>query len=256
MKSVISLALVAALFGALMMLQRLGPASTRTRAQAATLPAPHSFPVEAQRSASTSAAAAALQDFNKRCTAPGVVYCQSFDDSTGFQQNVNIFANGTYPTVFPVQDTTVMRSGKSSMRIDIPPFQGASPGVFVTPFTGPFAANSDFYFQVATRLSPEMISNSQNATYKWPTWKNFSFYNGNTSCTGMSFVVEIDPSKHFPEASQNCGDFGFFTNGGVPPTLLEQGDYNCLYGSASPTTCFYWPTNTWITFCVHIRINN
>ena len=204
---------------------------------------------------STSAVAtAALQDFNARCNAAGVVYCQGFDDSTGFQHNVNIFENATYPGVFPTQDTTTSRSGKSSLRIDVPPFQGANMGRFSDRFPGSFADNSDFYFQVATRISPEMLSNFQNSTFQWPTWKNHSFYSGNSSCTQLDVTTGIGFDGLIPVAVTKCGGAAYFTNGGVPPYLLQQGDYNCPYRGETPTKCFYWPTNTWITFYYHLHL--
>ncbi len=203
------------------------------------------------------AAAAALQDFNARCTAAGVVFCQAFDDSTGFQQNVNIFPNATYAGVYPAMDTTTARSGTSSMRIDIPPFQGANMGKFDSAFTPMGGANSDFYFQVATRISPEMLTNFANrATTGWPTWKNHSFFTGNSSCIGMSLVTNINNDGLVPSSSMNCGYNGFYTNGGTPPYLIQQGDYNCPYRGETPSVCFYWPTDTWITFYYHVHVGN
>ncbi len=201
-----------------------------------------------------SGAAAALQDFKARCTAPGVVFCQGFDDASGFQQNVNIFPNATYPGIYPTQDTTVMRSGTSSIRIDIPAFQGPNMGKFDSAFTGIGGNNSDIYFQVATRISPEMLSNFNNSLYQWPTWKNHGFFNGNTSCTGQSVVNVLNTDGKIPIAGQNCLSNGFYTNGGVPPYLMQQGDYNCQYRGETPTTCFYWPTNTWVTFYYHVHL--
>lgn len=196
----------------------------------------------------------AATDFAGRCTAAGVVFCQGFDDSTGFQQNVNIFANATYPGVFPAQDATTGRSG-TSMRIDIPPFQGANMGKFDSAFAGFTGANGeDIYFQVATRISPEMISNFHN--FNWPTWKNHGFFHGNTSCTGLMEVTGLHDGGDLPVGTAGgCSSNGLYTNGGVPPYLLQQGDFNCAYpGNAGPPTCWVWPTNTWITIYYHIKL--
>jgi len=200
----------------------------------------------------SNSSSAAQQDFQARCTAAGVVFCQGFDDASGFQQNVNIYSNSTYPGVFPVQDSTTGRSG-TSLRIDVPPFQGSNMGKFDTVFPGIGGNGADFYFQVATRISPEMLSNYQN--FGWPTWKNHGFFNGNTSCTGLMVVTGLHNSGLIPVGTAGgCSANGLFTNGGVPPYLLQQGDYNCQYGSVNPTTCFYWPTNTWITFYYHLKL--
>jgi hypothetical protein len=195
----------------------------------------------------------AMKDFRARCTAPGVVYCQGFDNASGFMQNVNIFANGTYPTAFPKRDALIGRSG-SSLRIDIPPKQGANSGKFYLNFPGIGAPDTDSYFQVATRISPEMISNFANPKASWPTWKNHAFFNGNTSCTGMGVVTGLSSDGVIPIATANCGSNGFFTNGGVPPYLMQQGDYKCPYRGENRKNCFYWPTDTWITFYYHVHL--
>jgi hypothetical protein len=204
----------------------------------------------------SSTAGAALGDFNARCKGPGVVYCQGFDDSLGFQRNVNIFPNTTYPDVFPTQDATTVRSGKSSLRIDVPPFQGPNMGRFADNFYGPFGANSDFYFQVATRISPEMLSNAQNEKYKWPQWKNHSFYSGKSSCTDLDVTNGLNYDDEIPLLYTQCGRAGYVTNGGVPPYLMEQGDYNCPYRGETKTLCWYWQTNTWITFYYHVHLTS
>lgn len=206
------------------------------------------------RLSQTTNTSAALADFTARCTAPGVVLCQGFDDSTGFQTNVNIFANSSYPTVFPSKDTAVSRSGGSSLRIDVPPFQGSNMGKFDTAFSGFTGANGeDFYFQVATRISPEMLSNYIN--FNWPTWKNHGFFNGNTSCTGLMVVTGLNNDGIIPTATTGgCSANAFYTNNGTPPYLMQQGDYNCPYAGETPLLCFEWPTNTWITFYYHIKL--
>ena len=201
----------------------------------------------------TTVAHEAMEDFRLRCTAPGVVYCQGFDNSSDFKQNINIFANSTYPTVFPKRDASTGRSG-SSLRIDIPPKQGANSGKFYTTFPGTGGSDTSFYFQVATRVSPEMISNFANEAARWPTWKNHAFFNGNTSCTGMSVVTGLSSDGVIPIATANCGSNGYFTNGGVPPYLMQQGDYNCPYRGENRRSCFYWPTDTWVTFYYHVHL--
>lgn len=197
---------------------------------------------------------AALKDFTIRCTAPGVVLCQGFDDDSGFRENVNIFPNSTYPTVYPSKDFTTSRSGKS-LRIDIPSHQGANMGRFYSSFPALGGENSDFYFQVATRISPEMLTNYANAAIThWPTWKNHAFFGGVTSCADLSVVTGLQADGLVPIATANCSARGFFTNAGVPPYLLQQGNYNCQYRALTPKSCFYWPTNTWITFYYHVHL--
>lgn len=201
------------------------------------------------------ATASALQDFNNRAGASGIVLSQNFDTSAGFQQGVNIFPNTTFTSVYPAQDTTQFKSGTSSMRIDVPPFQGANMGEFATTYTNIGGSGATIWFQVATRISPEMLSNFNNPTYHWPTWKNHSFFNGTTSCTGQMVVTGIESDGLIPIITTGpCSNAATWTNGGVPPFLLQQGDYNCPYRGETPTLCWYWPSNVWVTFTYHIKL--
>jgi hypothetical protein len=212
--------------------------------------------LQAELAPDSPACAAALHDFKARCAARGVVFCQGFNDSSEFQKNINIFPNASYPTVFPAMDTKVGRSG-SSLRIDVPPLQSANSGKFDTSFPAIGGANTEFYFQVATRISPEMLTNYANeAKTHWPTWKNHAFFNGTTSCTDMSVVTGLSYDGLIPLATANCSSRAFVTNGGTPPYLLQQGHFNCPYRAENSKICFYWPTNTWITFYYHVHLGN
>jgi hypothetical protein len=205
----------------------------------------------------------AVADDLTRCNAPGVVVCQNFDTSSGFQQNINIYASDE--GVFPSQDSTTAMAG-SSMRIDIPPFQTANSGKYNPPsFTPIGGSNVDFYFQVSTRISPEMLSDYTN--FGWPTWKNHGFYFGNTSCTGLMQVMGLSNSSQpgeplIPEGTAGgCSAVALVTNGGVPPYYIQQSqafpgwvNYQALYRSLNSTPTFAWPTNTWLTFYWHIRL--
>ena len=215
----------------------------------------HPAPGEAPKSSSPASDAAA-KDFRTRCTATGVVFCQGFDDGSGFRENVNIYANASYPSVYPTMDSTTARSG-SSLRIDIPGHQAANMGKFYASFPPLGGSKSDFYFQVATRISPEMLSNfAKKDTTLWPTWKNHAFFGGNTSCTGLSVVTGLQADGLIPIATGDCSAHGFFTNEGIPPYLLQQGEYNCEYRAENSKSCFYWPVNTWITFYYHVRLGD
>lgn len=211
------------------------------------------IPVFVNDADSASTASAALQDFTARCKARAVVYCQGFNDVSGFLHNVNVFANASYPTAFPTMDTATGRSG-NSLRIDVPPLQGANSGKFDTYFPALGGSNTDFYVQLATRISPEMLTNFADASTHWPTWKNHAFFNGPTSCTGMSIVTGLQFDGLIPIATTNCSNAAFYTNNGVPPYLMQQGDYPCRYRGENPKECFYWPTNTWITFYYHVHL--
>ena len=58
-----------------------------------------------------------------------------------------------------------------------------------------------------------------------------------------------------------CGQDVFEVSLGNGDYLLEQGDtsttgYNCHYQNPTPTTCFMYPANTWVTFYWKVSIGD
>ncbi len=257
MKSVSALALVAALFGALMMLQRLGPASPRTRAQAEILPAPRSFPVEAQRSAaSDTIPPQQMMDFETRCHAPGVLVCQGFDSADKVRP-ARYPASGLYPAgdgkFYGFMDTTVKASGAGSLRFEIPPHSGANAsGYWRQTFGRDFGAGTTYYVQFRQRFSVEMLKNDWGDT----TWKQVIFHNDGQTCTDLGITTVQYYHSGFPMMYTACGARMIATNNGNPPYLLQQGDYNCWYGRYNPKDCFMYPANEWVTFYFQVSVGH
>jgi hypothetical protein len=212
----------------------------------------------------SNSASGPTQDFQARCAAAGVVVCEGWDDPTEFVQATGGggYANGLYPgddgNLHGSMDTTNKVSGAGSLMFTID--QNATPNV-----TGywranfgqlgsltAFGENSTFYMQFRWRVDPNMLG------FDWTTvsnegWKVFIAYGPipGPSCTGAQFVQENTFQRNIATAYASCGTPSLATNNGVPPYLLEQGDYNCPYNSSggytSNANCFAYLSNTWMT---------
>jgi len=210
----------------------------------------------------------ALADFQARCAATGVIVCEGWDDPSRFTLATGAggYATGMHPaddgTSHGTMDTTNKVSGAGALKFTInagsvTPLTTNPTGFWFAGF-GPdgnvksFAQNSTLYFQFRLRLDPNMLN------YDWTQvsgqgWKVFIAYGPipGPSCTGAQFVQENSYQTNVFTAYTSCGTPGLETNNGVPPMLIEQGDYNCPYSSsggyASNPNCFAYPSNTWIT---------
>lgn len=206
----------------------------------------------------------AESDFATRCAAPGVIKCVGWDNPLDFVQasGGGGYADGLYPgddrALHGTMDTSIRTSGAGSLKFTIGP--NATPNA-----TGYWRANfgelghlkafgphSKLYLQFRVRLDENMLK------FKWTKvsnegWKIFIAYGPipGPSCTGAQFVQENTYQRNVATAYTSCGTPGLVTNNGVPPYLLEQGDYNCPYDSSAAYTsnpnCFAYPANTWIT---------
>ncbi len=206
----------------------------------------------------------ATLDFQARCAAPGVIACEGWDNPSEFVAATGGggYANGLYAgddgNLHGTMDTTNKVSGAGSLMFTID--QPATPGVtgFWRENFGPlanltsFGDNSTLYMQFRWRVDPPML------TFDWSTvsdegWKVFIAYGPipGPSCTGAQFVQENTYQRNVATAYTSCGAPGLETNNGVPPYLLEQGDYNCPYNSnggyTSNPNCFAYLSNTWMT---------
>jgi hypothetical protein len=216
----------------------------------------------------SNSADAALADFQARCAAPGVLRCEGWDDPADFTPATGDggYASGLYPaedgTYQGTQDTTTKISGAGSLKFTIRPGSvhplGSNPSGLWKANFGPdtnitqFGPHTTLYIQFRLRLDPNMIN------YDWTQvsgqgWKVFIAFGPvpGSSCTGAQFVQENTNQTNVATAYTSCGTPALDTNNGVPPMLIEQGDYNCPYTSGGPYTtnpdCFAYPVNTWMT---------
>lgn len=201
-------------------------------------------------------------DFQARCQAPGVVRCVGFDNTTSdIVQNVNLWPDGD--GVFRGGlDTTIKASGAGSLRFELPSNGGANIAgqwsQLVPPYDGlgaHFGEGSTFYVQFRQRFSSEMLAN----TAIWDSrWKQVAFYMNQVACAGVDLTTAhynygVYPDN-FPIMYANCGARPLYTNNGAPPTDLQQGDYNCHYGSFNATDCLYYTADTWMTFYYQVSV--
>lgn len=207
-------------------------------------------------------------DFQARCTAPGVLRCAGWDAAAdftpadaggGYASGLYAAEDGTYQGKM---DTSIKTSGGGALRFDIRAGTvhplGSNPTGYWRANFGPdnnvtkFGPHMTLYFQFRLRLDSNMLN------YDWTQvsatgWKVFIAFGPipGPSCTGAQFVQENSYQTNVATGYTSCGSPPLYTNGGNPPMLIEQGDYNCQYvssgGYASDPNCFTYPADTWLT---------
>jgi hypothetical protein len=196
------------------------------------------------------------QDFGTRCQAPGVLVCQGFDSS-----HVIVPAKAPASGLYPAEDVVfrgtfdpaIKASGNGSLRFEIPTRTGANgAGFWRQAFGRSFGRESTFYVQFRQRFSKEMLKNNWGDT----TWKQVIFHNGPSTCDDVELTTVQYYHDGFPTMYTKCGARTLYTNGGNPPTKLEQGDYNCWYGQYNARDCFMYPANAWVTFYYEVSIGH
>ena len=209
----------------------------------------------------------ALQDFQTRCSQPGVLVCQGFDDPTlftaGTWPNSGLYPNDNGSFANASQDTTTLASGTGSLKFTIPGNEGSNPaGYWMQRFGQQFSENSTFYVQYRQRFDPNYLSDTyQTATGATTYWKQQIFSNYASTCDNVEITTINWQGKGFPGMYSQCGQDPFMTSIGNADYLLEQGDtvatgYNCHYLTAlnTSTSCFMYPANTWVTFYYKVQI--
>lgn len=212
-------------------------------------------------------------DFSTRCSAPGVVLCQGFDNTTtDIVRNANLYpGDGGYWG--GSLDTSTYASGSGSLRFTLPAGRATSDisGSWNGSLGASFGENSTFYIQFQQRLSPEMISNIPAWSSATPTaWKTVLFHRTGSTCGQIEITTVPYIWSNTPAATMytGCGERGFLTDlSGAYSSfgpLIQQGasstsGYNCNYNSITPGTgngsgCFIFQSNKWMTFYYKIHI--
>lgn len=224
----------------------------------------------------TGTTSSALQDFQTRCAAAGVIVCQGFDDTTGIPKanNTGSGSSGAESAndgvSYPTQDTSVAASGTGSLRFDIPVPSGTpNPDGYWRQLTqaslsaGPstaqlFGQNSTLYLQFRQRMTSAYITNTWGGG---TNWKQVIIGVDNSSCGAQEITTVNINNEGFPETYSDCGAEAFIESLGNGDYLLEQGDtsttgYNCHYQTplVAPSKCFLYQPNVWMTFTYKIQI--
>ena len=197
-------------------------------------------------------------DFSSRCKAAGVTLCEGFDDPADFTPNKFLYPN--YSGVYKgTMDTTNTASGAGSLKFEIDPFTGANnAGYWTQSFGQDFGEGTTFYVQFRQKFSDTMLSNDWGDSSGNTSWKQAIFHKSGHSCTD----VELTTTQHYvdgiPIMYTDCGSRGLYTNGGTPPYLLQQGDYNCSWGTKYSTnpSCFSYAPDVWVTFYYKVSIGH
>ncbi len=218
--------------------------------------------------ATTTAIAAGDPDFQKRCTAAGVIQCMGFDSLTDFTP-------ATYPNsgLYPAgdgqfrgtMDTTTKASGNGSLKFTIPGGSDAnSAGFWWQKFGQSFAQGQSFYVQFRQRFDSSMLN--LKSGFGGGGWKQVIFHSlQGGSCASLEITTNNLYYSGFPRMYTNCGaqtlDYGL-ANGDVvieysnayPPG--SDGPIYCLYRSiGNPSNkCFYYQPDQWLTFYYRVTI--
>jgi hypothetical protein len=243
----------------------------------------------------TDASTAASTDYANRIAASSATASQGFDNSSlfvavtsgnGFYRSGATTPVSTYP--LGIQDTTIYRSGASSVRFTIPGLSDDEPGGWYAQGYGfDLTAGSTVYFSFAQRMDSNFVTEKApqkggGTTY----WKQFitNWWDGGNefnSCGNPDFVFVNDYNEGFPLGYLQCGQdplqvssslaphniFNEFnqqliTSGsynGTTQTLtggsLDSSFYNCPYASTQPNAnCFDYPVNVWVTYMCSIQM--
>lgn len=221
----------------------------------------------------------ALQDFQSRCAASGVIVCEGFDSASEFvhatSPNTGLYSNSG--NIGIVQDTSVYASGGGSLKFPIKAnagqgasvldnnwlqtFCSAHPPNACTPTV--FQQNSDFYIQFRYRVD----SNYVNTNWELPqnggsSPKIADIAHHSSSCGQTELTLNNRGGTAMPMMYGACGGYGMYVQTGTTlenqntPYNFQSDYYNCQYPQTPhpPGGCFTMPANTWMTFYEHIHI--
>jgi hypothetical protein len=207
--------------------------------------------------ATTQSAGSGSADFQARCGAAGVLVCKGFDSAADFTiatwPNSGLYRNNNNE-IRGTMDASIKTSGNGSLRFEIASNSPPDVAGYWRQDSGQqFGQNSTFYVQFRQRFSPEMLTNDwTGAMGTW--WKQVIFHGAASTCADVELTTVNVYTAGLPYMYTDCGSRGIVTNGGVPPYLLQQGDYNCPYGNTSGSNCYRYTSNEWITFYYRIHI--
>lgn len=215
-------------------------------------------------------------DFYKRCTATGVVICDSFDTDASFTAVYDgraALQPNCQNLIVITRDTTTYRSGGAAMKMRLPDVTSCAvadragiSGYFWRTLGGQsFTDGQTFYVQWQQRFSPEMISNvdTWHIGASGTSWKQVILHRRNSSCGSIELTMHATPYNSvaegiYPEVYSDCGTQQAYTSNWPAKSqtnsgpLVEQGDtattgHNCDFNT-DPPTCADYPPNTWVTY--------
>lgn len=186
--------------------------------------------------------------FGERCHAAGVVKCVGFDKREEIAPYLNPSADGQ---VHGGLDAEVKASGEGSLRFDIPSQSGQnSAGNWNSDLGASFGPGDTFYVQFRQRLDQNLVKEN----FGGEGWKQVIIYGHPQPCAHVELATQNIFYRGLPQMFTDCGARGLYTNGGTPPYLLQQGDYNCEYGKVSAKDCAVYVADQWLTFYYKVKL--
>lgn len=179
------------------------------------------------------------QDFQSRCTAPGVVKCLGFDNATGIS-----LAGGAKI------DNAMKASGAGSMRVDIAPTAGESPGNIMTKLGAEFGEGSSLYLQWRQRFSPEMI----DVDLGGEGFKQFVIYDGTPCGPNMEVAMLNQDYGGFPVLYSACGGTYLRKSQGAGNHILMWNRDGTICTSQNKAGCLRYKPDQWMTFYYEQKI--
>jgi hypothetical protein len=179
------------------------------------------------------------ENFQSRCTGPGVVKCLNLDNATGvsLQGSAKI-------------DNAMKVSGSASMRVDIAPTAGDAPGNLTTKLGADFGEGSSLYIQWRQRFSPEMI----DVDLGGEGFKQFVIYDGTPCGPNMEVAMLNQDYNGFPILYSACGNSYLRKSLGSGNYALMWDKDGTLCTSQNQSGCLRYQPDQWMTFYYEQKI--
>lgn len=188
-------------------------------------------------------------DFQRRCSAAGVIKCMGFDSPSEVVLGRTLIPawDGEYRGTF---DTTIKASGASSLKFEVPQYSAANTsGAALLDMGGNFGQGSTFYLQFRQRFNQVML----DTDFKSDGWKQVIIHRDGPSCTSVALVTQNTWNQGYPIMYTDCGARQLKQTLSDGDQLLQQGDYDCRYRSR-PNGCGMYAANQWMTFSYRVQI--
>jgi hypothetical protein len=214
-------------------------------------------------------AQSADEDFQRRCSTPGVIKCIGFNDDTEVVRGDNLLPVFGTTTYRGFVDTAVKASGQGSLRFDIPANVNTADtaGKFITSLGAEFGARNLARFQGNTRLYVQFRQRFQQP-FVSGALSDMHFkqaaINNSDKCGDETIVTENSQGRGFPQLYGDCGATSFIkvVNG---IDILQSNSvgssqlYWCTYTdqrNGEYSRCAMYRANQWITFYYEIEFGD
>jgi|GEM_PF-2721869 len=180
------------------------------------------------------------RNFQNRCTVTGVVKCLGLDNTAS---GVTLMGGAKF-------DNAVKASGTASMRVDIAPSAGESPGNLTTKLGADFGEGRSLYLQWRQRFSPEMIDIDLGGE----GFKQFVIYDGTPCGPNMEVAMLNQDFGGFPILYSACGSSYLRKSLGSGNYALMWNQDGTICSSQNKAGCLRYKADQWMTFYYEQKI--